>query len=441
MGMGHKRSIHRTLIFRLAIATLCISAVLSAIVVFIQFRIIDERVIDRAILGTERFRWLIMENLDTPGLGDHEMIRRAMQSSASARIKHKDGHFVFARVLDLDFHEIAKVSDKEYKHIAAVIDYAEKGHDRAALEKQGAWQDIRRIDKAVVILLGTELKGSDNKRVGYIEGVFAVAPEILTEAWWEVLFTTLIAVGIVLLTTLLLYPVIIQLLRRVTSLSADLLHANLEILNVLGSAIAKRDSDTDIHNYRVTIYAVRIAQELHLDDDEIRTLLKGAFLHDVGKIGISDNILLKPGKLTPEEFEEMKKHVRYGVDIVNRSTWLGDAIHIVGSHHEKYDGSGYDENKHDTGIPRIARIFAIADVFDALTSKRPYKEPLGFEESMKILTENKGNHFDPEILDAFTKISRSLYDEYANRDDDKPRRDLNQINAQYYHPDLVSYIP
>ncbi len=439
--MGLKRSIHRILVFRLAISTLCICAILSAIVVFMEFKAVDERVIDRALLGAEQFRWLIIENLDAPGLGDHERIRSVMKRSATKTTRRREGYFVLARILDPDLREIAKVSDEDYQYIAAVNDYVDKGLDRSVLAGQGAWKRMKHFKKDVVVIhLVSELKNSANERVGYIEGVFAVAPGILAKARWEVFFTTLIAAGIVLLTSLLLYPVIMQLLRRVTSLSADLLHANLEILSVLGGAIAKRDSDTDIHNYRVTIYAVRIAQELHLGDDEIRTLLKGAFLHDVGKIGISDNVLLKPGKLNPEEFEEMKKHVRYGVDIVNRSTWLNDAIDVVGGHHEKYDGSGYDKNKHGTEIPRVARIFAVADVFDALTSKRPYKEPLGFDESMKILMESRGSHFDHEMLDAFAKIARSLYDEYANRTDDKPRQDLSKINAQYYHPDLVSYM-
>jgi len=439
--MKYKRSIHRTLILRLAIATLCISAVLSAVVAFIQFSIVDDRVIDRAMPAVERLRWIIMENLDAPGLGDHERIRQIVQRPASDRMRTWDGHFVLTRILDLDFKEIAKATDDTYPHIAAVSSYTAKGFDRSSLAEQGTWQKMTVLGKDVVFIhLASELKNSADQRAAYIESVFVLSPEVLAQTRKELLFTMLIAAGIVLLTALILYPVIVRLLRRVTSLSADLLHANMEILSVLGSTIAKRDSDTDIHNYRVTIYAVRIAQELRLDDDEIRVLLKGAFLHDVGKIGISDNILMKPGKLTPEEFEEMKKHVRYGVDIVNRSTWLSDAVDIVGSHHEKYDGTGYDKNKRDGEIPRIARIFAVADVFDALTSKRPYKEPLGLDESMKILMENRGAHFDPEVLDAFAKIAPSLYEEYANRTDDKPRQDLDRINAQYYHPDLISYV-
>jgi HD-GYP domain-containing protein (c-di-GMP phosphodiesterase class II) len=246
--------------------------------------------------------------------------------------------------------------------------------------------------------------------------------------------------GIVLLTTIILYPSINTLLRRVSGLSADLLHANMEILSVLGSAVAKRDNDTDIHSYRVTIYAVRLAEELGLPENEIRALIKGAFLHDVGKIGIRDSILLKPSNLTSEEFKEMTEHVRHGMDIVSGSVWLRDAAQVVGSHHEKYDGTGYLEKRNNGDIPKVARIFTIADVFDALSSKRPYKDAMSYEETLNILIGGKGSHFDPEIMDVFLKIAPVLYETYANRDDDKPREDLKQINSRYFGPDAVGDI-
>ena len=243
-----------------------------------------------------------------------------------------------------------------------------------------------------------------------------------------------------LLTALLLYPVIRRLLGQVSALAVNLLDANIETLNVLGSAIAKRDSDTDVHNYRVTIYSVRLAESAGVNDDAMRVLIKGAFLHDVGKIGISDSILLKKGRLTEAEFEEMKKHVTHGLDIVSRSHWLQDAAIVVGNHQEKYDGTGYTRGIAGPDIPLLARIFAIADVFDALTSRRPYKEPFGFDETMEILMQQRGSHFEPELLDAFCRIAKPLYAEYGNRDDEKPRRDLEKIVARYFSVDLATLI-
>lgn len=252
--------------------------------------------------------------------------------------------------------------------------------------------------------------------------------------------TTAAAVGIVAITTLMLYPAIIGLLRRMGALSAELLDANLQTLGVLGSAIAKRDSDTDVHNYRVTLYSVRLAEAVGLDDGSIRSLIKGAFLHDVGKIGVSDAILLKEGRLTDPEFREIKSHVMYGLEIIGRSTWLKDAAPIVGGHHENYDGSGYGNRLFGPDIPLIARIFTIADVFDALTSRRPYKEPFGYEQAIGILREGRGHRFDPELLDAFFLIAKPLHDDYANRDDDKPRNDLQELVQRYFKTDITSFL-
>ena len=120
----------------------------------------------------------------------------------------------------------------------------------------------------------------------------------------------------------------------------------------------------------------------------------------------------------------MKTHVDKGVDIVGRSSWLRDAIAVAGSHHEKYAGGGYPHDLRGADIPVTARIFAIADVFDALTSERPYKKPLSFEAAMEILEQGRGTHFDPEILDAFQTIARELYDRYAGHEGDDLRHEL-----------------
>ena len=223
-------------------------------------------------------------------------------------------------------------------------------------------------------------------------------------------------------------------------MTVNLLDSNLETLQVLGSAIAKRDSDTDAHNYRVTIFSVRLAEAAGLEKQSIQKLIKEAFLHDVGKIGVRDNVLLKPGRLDEEEFQVMKNHVRHGLDIVSRSHWLHDAKDVVGFHHEKYDGKGgYDAGLAGEDIPINARIFAIADVFDALTSKRPYKEPFSFEESVEILREGRGTHFDPALVNLFVAIAQPLYDLLSGKDDAVPREELGGIIEEYFTKASAAY--
>jgi HD-GYP domain-containing protein (c-di-GMP phosphodiesterase class II) len=240
------------------------------------------------------------------------------------------------------------------------------------------------------------------------------------------------AAAVALLTAGCIYPVVTRSTERLVSLAGNLLQANIETAQVLGSAIAKRDSDTGEHNFRVTIISVRIAERCGLDRDTIRNLIKGAFVHDVGKIAISETILLKPGRLTPEEFEVMKNHVREGVELVERSAWLADAVHVVRHHHEKFDGTGYLAGLRGDEIPIAARIFALADVFDALTSRRPYKEPLSFERTMAVLEEGSGTHFDPRVLAAFAPIAAGIYGDLVAAPGQRSSEILRRMVQDYF---------
>lgn len=243
----------------------------------------------------------------------------------------------------------------------------------------------------------------------------------------EAIDNALLAAVIVLLATAAIYPVALLLVRRVETLSENLLQANLETIQVLGSAIAQRDSDTDAHNYRVTLYAVRLAEALNLKHEAMRRLLKGAFLHDVGKIGIADRILRKPGPLTDDERANMRLHVEHGLDIISRSGWLAEAADVVGCHHERWDGTGYPQGLCGNAIPLTARIFAIADVFDALCSERPYKPAYPAEVSLGMMREQSKGHFDEEIFKVFSGIAPALYARYANRRTEVLRVELNAV--------------
>ena len=128
----------------------------------------------------------------------------------------------------------------------------------------------------------------------------------------------------------------------------------------------------------------------------------------------------------------MKTHVDHGLEITDRASWLKDAQSVVGGHHEKFDGAGYPAGLQGEHIPLAARIFAITDVFDALTSRRPYKEPMSFEESMQILDSGRGSHFDPELVDTFRNIARSLYDTYSGKDDQLPKDRLEAMTQDYF---------
>lgn len=184
--------------------------------------------------------------------------------------------------------------------------------------------------------------------------------------------------------------------------------ASYETIYILSRAAEYRDEDTGSHLMRVSHYSEAIARRFGSgkNEDECEAILYGAPMHDVGKIGISDTILLKPGKFTPEEFKIMQKHVIIGACILEGSTSIltKTGAEIAMSHHEKWNGTGYPKGLKGKEIPLSGRIVAVADVFDALTTRRPYKEPFPVEKACEIIKNGRGSDFDPEIVDAFFDI-------------------------------------
>jgi len=182
-----------------------------------------------------------------------------------------------------------------------------------------------------------------------------------------------------------------------------------ETLHALGGALDLRDNATAGHSQRVTRYSVEIAKVMGCAGKELRNLSLGAFLHDFGKIGISDAILLKPGKLTPEEIETMRQHVRIGYDMVSGISFLSGAAQIVLAHQESFDGTGYPRGLVGNQIPLGARIFAVADTLDAMTSVRPYRGALTFQDAREEIIRCSGSQFDPDVVEAFLCIPEDAW--------------------------------
>lgn len=166
-------------------------------------------------------------------------------------------------------------------------------------------------------------------------------------------------------------------------------------------ALELRDIETEGHSQRVTKMTVRLAREMGISEEEIEHIRRGARLHDVGKMGISDNILLKPGPLTEEEWALMRLHPLYAVEMLASIDFLTPALDIPRSHHEKWDGSGYPDGLKGEQIPVAARIFAVVDVYDALTSDRPYRKAWSEDEALAYIREQAGAHFDPDVVKTF----------------------------------------
>jgi response regulator RpfG family c-di-GMP phosphodiesterase len=175
-------------------------------------------------------------------------------------------------------------------------------------------------------------------------------------------------------------------------------------LEVLGAAIDLRDSPTSGHSRRVFLYSIEIAKSLGGLEHQLRNIAMGAWLHDIGKLAISDAILLKPGPLTAEEGSVMQQHAKIGYDLVKGIPFLADAAEIIFAHHERGDGSGYPRGLLAEQIPVGARIFAVADTFDAMTSDRPYRRALPFDVSREVIERGAGKAFDQQVADIFLSI-------------------------------------
>jgi HD-GYP domain-containing protein (c-di-GMP phosphodiesterase class II) len=179
-----------------------------------------------------------------------------------------------------------------------------------------------------------------------------------------------------------------------------------ETLEGWSKALDLRDHETENHTQRVIELTLRLARKMGITGDEFINIRRGALLHDLGKIGVPDSILTKPGKLTPEEWEVMRRHPSNAYDLIYPIKYLRDALDIPYCHHEKWDGSGYPRGLKGEQIPLAARLFAFADVWDAMTSDRYYRAAMSVEEVTKYIRENSGKHFDPSIVEVFLAMDK-----------------------------------
>jgi putative nucleotidyltransferase with HDIG domain len=184
-------------------------------------------------------------------------------------------------------------------------------------------------------------------------------------------------------------------------------------LSALVRSLDARESEVGSHSERVMNYTLLLARNMGISDQELQVISKGALLHDIGKIGVSDNILLKPGKLTPEEWVEMKQHPTIGYKILADVKFLRRASEFILAHHERYDGAGYPNGLKGEEIPLSARIFSIADTLDAMTSDRPYRKALPFQTMVDEIVRCKGSQFDPQVVDKFLTIPRAEWEMVA----------------------------
>jgi putative nucleotidyltransferase with HDIG domain len=388
--------LHRQILHRLLAAWVAVSLVVGGGVAYLGLHKIDEQLVALAASDSGQLTGIELPQSKVPPNG-------TLSRLAAEFVRQ---HFVFVEIFNRDQVLVADARSPQFPDLADKLTSVPKLPFPAADSRNFA---KLKLDQRSIIQVMLPLEDQTGNLSGYFQGYFLVDPATSARLRQNMVVTLGIVLCAVLLTTIAFYPVILALNRNVIRYSHDLLKGNINLMETLGSAVAQRDSNTSLHNYRVTIYSVRLAEAAGLDKEAIRQLIAGAFLHDVGKIGISDTILLKPAKLSTDEFDAMKHHVDLGVELLRKSPWLQRARDVVECHHEKFDGSGYPRGLVGEAIPMRARIFAIVDVFDALTSERPYKPAFPFEQAMQILTLESPGHFDLHLLAVFESIVEPLF--------------------------------
>lgn len=296
-----------------------------------------------------------------------------------------------------------------------------------------AWYERRWLPgRRPVVQIYIPVRNENQQLVAFFEGVRHVPEWQQQRMQGDAQRVGLLTALAVALCALGLYPLALYLNRDQLQRQRELLESHIALMEALGRAIARRDSDSGIHNYRVAWISATLAEAVGLHGTRMQELIVGSFLHDVGKIGIPEAILLKPGALTAEETRIMRTHVGMGEDMVAGAGWLAGGQAVVAHHHERWDGTGYPRGLAGTDIPLVARIFAIADVFDALCSRRPYKEPGSLEEARAALRADAGQQFDPHLVRVFDALAAEIYDTLTGSDEEQLQALLTRMVRKHF---------
>ena len=385
---------------RIAMVSLLLAVIASTLAWYVARENAEEAIV---LLATEESGRLL-HHYDAIELSGPEAATHA-QAAAHTIV---GGLFDIAEIYDAQGHKLAEAVTHEGAQIEARV----PKHGAPAY-RSASYENLQLGGTQWAMRVFVPLRNSATDMrlpiTGYFEGVRLVPAWQNQQVMASSLSAALMAALAALLCGAAIFPVVVHLSRENERKTREVLDSHISMMEALGRAIAKRDSDTGIHNYRVSWIASGIAELMGLKGSAMQSLIAGSFLHDVGKIGIPDAILLKPGKLDEAEFSIMRTHVAQGEEIVTGMGWLDGANAIVAAHHEKWNGAGYPRGLKGEDIPLAARIFAVADVFDALCSKRPYKEAMSLEVAMAILEKDTGSHFDPAVMAVFRPIATSIH--------------------------------
>ena len=417
-------NIHRLVLRRLLLAWLVISLVLGVVVHLVEVDRMEKAIV--MVANTKMQELTLGDLLDLPP----EKNSQDELQLRSASFLQKN--FIVIEVFAADGQRVARITNPAQADLQAQW--------LRSLERlpRDQTRHIHRLEREGETLVEMTFPVHQSGLLrGHIAAIFRLEPMVQQMLFGGMERRLLLVLLIVTGTTIALYPVIIRLNRSLWQSARKILQGNLETVSVLSAAIAMRDIETGEHNARVTLYALALGKAVELEEALMQGLILGALLHDVGKIGIPDQILHKSERLSAEEQETMRQHVAHGVRIISGSAWLHQARGVIEFHHEKYDGSGYLKGLRGNEIPEVARIFAIADVFDALVSSRPYKPPLSVTEARQMILNDAGTHFDPDFAAVFANMAERCHKAVQGKDSEALIAEIHRQASPYF----LEYVP
>ncbi len=416
-----KKEIHLRLIKRLFTAWLLSNVIGLATVAIVEFNKLGPSLTRNAVKESSVFTLLINDYHKNP---DEEYLVQMRQLAASAL---EQTSFILVTLMSPDKEVLASVSLPSAT--AAEDAFAAKNMMIiVGKHADGGWIFA---NKRIYHKTAIPVFGSDEKLSGYLTGIYLVSLAESAEIINRFLLSFAICTAAVSLCTLLCYFGFLFMNNHLIRSVGELNRTNIFLIKKLGSALAKSDSQEIDHNARVLLYAMKLAENVKLPLEQRRSLIHGVFLHDIGMLSISPEILVKEDDLDKEELKEIGQHPKEGAELIRKFRWLRNAEKVVRYHHENYDGNGYPDGIKHEKIPMTARIFAIADTFDALTSRRPYKDPLPLDESMAIMEQETGLHFDPVLLSSFLQIAPQLYETITQRNSRELDKDVDRLLKKY----------
>ncbi len=417
-----KKEIHGLLVRR--ILGVCILAILLVVAAtsYLEIKKLESTLLSNAQKEARIFVPLFLEQLDKRV--DSENV--TVSSSFSDSINHTS--FIDVKLLDRQ----NKIFFEKKRVGADLINkrFLDTGIEPVFGDKpDGNWlfADKQIYLNTVIPVIGLQ----DDDVIGHLQAIYRSSLDDTRQIATRILLSCLIGVCSVLICGILMYPGLVFFHNRLIKNSSDLNRANNFLLKQLGTALAKSDVGLPEHNHRTLIYAVRLAEKLNLTRSQIRSLIQGAFLHDLGMLDLDSTMLMKPTSLGSKERAQMQGHVKKGAALIKPYRWLRDGKDLIRCHHEKYDGSGYPAGLSHDKIPLEARIFAIVDAFDALTSKRPYREAQELDRAIEMLELESASHFDPVLLAPFIEMAPQLFAIVSKMEGKALERELSGVLKKY----------